>query len=443
MVSSMKDRAIGLVDCNNFFVSCERRRYPELQDRPVVVLSSNDGCVVARSNEVKRMGVPMAAPYFKVKRLLEYHDTVVLSSDLPYYRSVSAEVMRSVAEFTDMTEVYSIDESFLNMAIRSVTDPVDYAHRIRRFINDNCSIPVSIGIAPTKTLAKIASEFAKKNERTGGVFHFDRRYYTNRRFMSSIPCSDIWGIGRKTSEGLSNYRVKSAYDLSQCDDMWLKKKFSVTTMFTKWEICGESAFQLVSEHKPQKSIMVSRSFGVELTSFEDLLDPLMCFTVSAANQLRRSGQCATKISIHIATNRFKKFNQYSNSCEYVFDSPKFADCDFMEKAEEMLRRIYREGYSYKKCGIVLSGFAHSSAAKQVSLFSEQDEEKVKSAVSAIDKINSISDCSLIKPATLFTAPNDEKKWVSKSDFHKDEERPKKSNDNTFEPRFRSHAEDFI
>ncbi|MEG1837072.1 MAG: Y-family DNA polymerase [Synergistaceae bacterium] len=431
---------MGLVDCNNFFVSCERRADPSLQNRPVVVLSNNDGCVVSRSNEVKKLGVKTGDPYFKIKYLLKQINTVVRSSNMNLYKKVSFEVMSTIASFSDKTEVYSIDESFLNLAICSVDDPVSYARNLRLKIWKDCSIPVSIGIAPTKTLAKLGSEYAKTHRECNGVFWLNADVYQDREFMSAIRCSEVWGIGRKTSEKLALNRVYTTYDLCQCDDMWLKKNFSVATLFSKWELKGQCAYPILSDNKPPKSIMVSRSFGDEIRSFDDILDPLLCFTVSAASQLRKSGQCATKLTVFIATNRFGGDSYYTNSREFVFDSPRFSDVDFMNEAVRMLKEIYADGFIYKKCGVIISGLQDCSAARQSSLFPAENDDKDKSLSSAVDKLNLENISSLIKPAALFSPPNCEKKWAPKSEFHGD----KKEEDSSMPEglRFQNHAEDF-
>lgn len=438
MYSDIRERAIGLVDCNNFFVSCERREDPSLVDRPVVVLSNNDGCVVSRSNEVKKMGVKTGDPYFKIEAKLKHYNTVVLPSNMNLYKKVSCEVMAAIAAYSDSTQVYSIDESFLNLAIRSVRNPVLYMTELRQSIWKNCGIPVSIGIAPTKTLAKLGSEYAKKSFFTDGVFWMKPEIYKDPSFMSKVPCNAVWGIGRRTTERLAINRIMTAYDLSRCDDIWLKKFFSVTTMFSKWELCGKSAFPLLPDNKPPKSIMVSRSFGGEIRSFEDILDPLLCFTVSAASQLRKSGQCATRLTIFISTSRFNDEMYYTNSREHVFSTPKYADIDFMTEARRMLEEIYADGYVYKKCGVIISGLRDCTSADQRTLFEDEDERE-KSALSAIDEINRKRLGSLIKPAALFSAPNTEKKWAPKSEFHVH------PHDTTKEPeglRFQNHAEDF-
>ena len=233
----LASRSVGLCDCNNFFVSCERREDPALVSRPVVVLSGNDGCVVARSNEVKAMGVPMGEPYFKVRGLLERAGVVVLSGRLSLYNKISSEVMSRIARFSDVTEVYSIDEAFINLAISSVKDPVAYCRELRADVWRHCSIPVSVGISSTKTLAKLASHCAKHKDE--GVFWLKRELYSDPGWMAQFEVGDIWGVGRRMAKRLNLYhRILNAADFAAADDLLLKRAFSVNALYTAWELRG-------------------------------------------------------------------------------------------------------------------------------------------------------------------------------------------------------------
>ena len=435
------DRRIALADCNNFFVSCERRVSPSLDDKPVVVLSCNDGCVISRSNEVKKLGVAMGAPYFKIKDLLLYNNVVVRSTNMPLYQEISAAVMKRIALYTDTVEIYSIDESFFNIAISSVKAPDEYCAGIRKDIWKNCRIPVSIGIAPTKTLAKLGTEYAKTHPETRGVCWVDAQRYGDSSFMSQFSCRDIWGIGRKTAEKLRLYRVNDASQFMRLDDMWIKKNFGITSMYCAWELRGHQAYSLNSERRPPKSIMVSRSFGEAITTFEDMLDPLLCFTVSAARQLRKSGQGAYKISVYISTSKFTLGEHYSNVKEITFSDPKTLDSDFIAATRKALSDIFLPGYLYKKCGVILSNFSDTKEGVQQSLFEEADEERKLAAMKAVDSVNKEGTASLLKPAALFSPPDTERKWAPKSEFRSD--KSKKDSPLPDGLRFQSHAEDCL
>lgn len=446
--SASGDRAMALADCNNFFVSCERRADDSLDNRPVVVLSCNDGCVISRSNEVKKMGIKMGEPYFKIKNILAYNGVAVRSNNMRLYQRISSEVMARLKLYTDAIEQYSIDESFFNMAIATVADPVAYCLKIRRDIWRTCRIPVSIGIAPTKTLCKLGTDYAKRHEETGGVYWMDASRYGDSAFMSQFECGDIWGIGRKSAARLAKLRVMTAADFMKKDDLWLKKNFSITAMYTSWELKGHPAFDLSRVRKAQKTILVSRSFGNPLTLYDELLDPLLCFAVSAAKQLRRANMSAKRMTVFISTSRFNEGDKYySNSKEIYFQEPKRLDSDFIDAAKEALKAVYAAGYKYKRCGVVLSDFTDTSAGTQAELFHENgalDEKRLKAA-EAYDTINREFHGSVVKPAALFAAPDDEKKWTPRSEFRSDGRKSATGTDSPLPDglRFQTHAHDCV
>ena len=440
----MHERSMALADCNNFFVSCERRANTDLDHRPVVVLSCNDGCVISRSNEVKKMGVKMGDPYFKIRNMLAFNGVAVRSTNMSLYQEASAEVMSRIKLYTDTVEIYSIDECFFSMRITNVKDPISYCRMIRKDIWDKCRIPVSVGIAPTKTLCKLAAEYAKKNEETEGVFWMQKARYMDMSFMSQFECSDIWGIGRKISATLSRFGIKTASDFIKKDVMWIKKTFGIMSLYTAWELKGSQAHALDAGGKPPKSIMVSRSFGNPITTYEDMLDPLLCFTVSAARQLRKARQMAGKMSVFISTSRFDAEKYYANTKEISFTKPRCMDSELMSCVGSVLEEIFVPGYKYKRCGVLLSDFTDISTGRQTFLFDEErgTEEKNLRVASAVDSINSEFRQSIIKPAALFEPPNHEKKWAPKSEFNSATEH-KKDSPLPDGLRFQNHSEDFV
>ena len=413
---SLASRSIGLCDCNNFFVSCERRENPALEQRPVVVLSGNDGCVVARSNEVKAMGVPMGVPYFKVRELLERNRAVVLSGRLSLYNRISAEVMGRLARFSDATEVYSIDEGFLNLAVGSITDPQAYCDEIRSDIRKHCGIPVSIGISATKTLAKLASNYAKHTER--GVHWIDDKLRADSAWMSQFPLSEVWGIGRRSAEKFASfYNIRTAADLIQADDLVLKDKFSVNALYTAWELRGFSVFPVSTVVKPPKSIQVSRSFGDAVYSYDELLEAVLYFTMSAARQLRAAGQRASRMGLFIATNRFQPENYYLGEEEKRFSSSKALDQDFLIPAKFIFDRIFRPGCGYKKAGVLLCDFSDVTFGVQQQLFCEEAEksldERQLTAASVSDGLNREFGRIVIASADNYGAPGRGSRWYPK------------------------------
>lgn len=414
---SMVSHLVGLCDCDNFFVSCERRCDPSLKSRPVVVLSGNDGCVISRSEEIKAMGIPMGTPYFKVRSQLEACGAAVLSGRHSLYGEISSQVMERISHFTDLMEVYSIDEAFFNLSIASVADKEEYCRRLRADVMRRCGVPVSIGISGTKTLAKLASRRAKKSG--CGVFRLLPEHYLSPEWMGAVSAADVWGIGRRTAEKLCIYhRILSAYDLASADDFLLKKNFSVHTLYTAWELRGFPVYMISDKVSPPMSIQVSRSFGDSVCSYEELLEALSCFALRAARQLRGAGRAASRMEIWIMTSRFKKDDFYANSAERIFPEACSVDSDFLYNARDMLRLIYRPGLAYEKAGVLLSELSDAGGGVQTRLFAEERKnscgvpyDKLHAAANATDAINIRAGRTLIAPADNFTAGG-RRRWHS-------------------------------
>ena len=411
----MKDRRIGLADANNFFVSCERKYDESLIGRPVVVLSGNDGCIISRSNEVKHMGVKMGVPYYQVEKILKYNGVAIRSANHRMYQKISSEVMRKINNYTDCMEYYSIDESFFNIGIPTVPDPVAYCRQIREDVWRSCKIPISIAIAPTKTLAKLGSEIAKKSAEAQGVFWMDSLKYKNFAFMEQINCRDVWNIGPRMANSLSLLGIRNAAQFVAKDDLWIKEKYGRPGLMTAWELRGFPVSIIADKRKPPQSIMVSRSFGETVTKFNDVKDALLTFTVAAAAQLRRAQLTAGRITVYLTTNRFAE-DFYSNSKEHIYRDPASLDADFIHVAVSLLKDIFIEGREYKKCGVMLSDFVNVSLGRQTSLFAAENDARRKAAMDAIDKINNECGTPALKPAVLCETPEEEKKWLSKSSY---------------------------
>lgn len=438
----LHDRRIGLCDGNNFFVSCERAVDPALNGRPVVVLSGNDGCVIARSNEVKALGVPMGAPYFQYRNMLAYNGVVVRSANHKLYQEISSRMMAVIKRYTDVQETYSVDECFINLAIRSVTDVTRYCRMIRQEVWSRCKIPVSIGIAPTKTLAKLAGEYAKKHAATLGVYWVDAVKYKDMEYMSQFAVSDVWGIGPRMANTLNLGGIRTAAQFVRIDDRKLQRRFGVHGVFAAWELRGFPAYPLETEGRTQKSIMVSRTFGEAITDYVDLQDALLCFAVSAAKQLRAAKQQAKKVAVKIETSRFNA-DYYANAKEYVCNTPVSSDADVIKIAVHLLEKIFIPGRKYKRCGILLSEFVDVSQGVQASLFGEENNEKKRRTMAAIDSINAAYDKAVIKPARIHTPNGEWKKWQGKSEFRSGSEVVSGKSALPENLRFQSHSEDFV
>lgn len=405
------ERSIGLCDCNNFFVSCERREDPSLVSRPVVVLSGNDGCIVSRSEEVKAAGVAMGEPYFKARGVLEHIGAAVLSGRLGLYNKISSEVMACLSRFTDTMEVYSIDEAFINLAIASVEDAEAYCRAIRAEIWRRCGIPVSLGISSTKTLAKLASHVAKKSR--AGVFWLDAAHRDDAAWMGAFPAGEVWGVGRRTAAKLAlRGRVNTAAELMRADDLWLKENFSINTLYTAWELRGFPAYPLAANHGAAKSVQVSRSFGEPVYSFDELLDAVSYFTICAARQLRGMKQRASRMGLYLRTSPFHMENFYSRFEECSFREPRSLDADFLAAARGLLSRVFEAGRPYKKAGVLLSGFTDVSCGVQGLLFDgeESGSPAAHRAAETADALNAEFGRVVIAPADNFTAPEKSARW---------------------------------
>ncbi len=281
---------IALVDCNNFFVSCERVFNPKLRNVPVVVLSNNDGCIIARSSEAKALGIPMGAPFFQWKEFLERHQVYVFSSNFTFYGDMSHRVMQTLSLLNPDMEIYSIDEAFL--FLKTTGDPVEFCHQIRDAVLQWTGIPISIGIAPTKTLAKIANKDAKKNHSLKGVSLLVDPVAIEQR-LKILPVEEIWGVGRRLSIRLAKQGIYSAYELKEQQDSYLRSLLSVTGLRTAWELRGIPCFSLEEQPSSKKSIMTSRSFGFHVETIETLEEAVSSFTSRGAEKLREENRFAS------------------------------------------------------------------------------------------------------------------------------------------------------
>lgn len=380
-------RALALVDCNNFYASCEKVFNPALKRVPVVVLSNNDGCIIARSAEAKAMGVPMGAPYFKCRAMLERAGTRVFSSNYALYGDMSARVMRTLAEFTPELEVYSIDEAFLDLT-RLPESPVDTGLRLRRTVLRHTGIPVSVGIGPTKTLAKIANRLAKKTPGSSGVWDV-RDPAEAARALRATEVEDVWGIGRKHARRLRARGVVTAWDFSRLDRDWVKKHMTVVGLQILLELRGQPCHGLERGEANKKSIVSSRSFGSPVTRLDHLREALSCYVTRAAEKLRRQGSVASHVLVFLQTNKFHKgAPQYSNAEGQALEAGTCHTPELIGAALRTLERIFRPGYSYKKCGVMLSGIEPENG-RQLSLLRLPPDHRPaeRPLMSTLDRLN--------------------------------------------------------
>ena len=347
------DKTYALIDCNNFFVSCERLFRPDLEGKPVVVLSSNDGCAVARSNEAKALGIPMGAPAFKYRELFQRHGVVQFSANFELYGDISNRITDTLVRITPRTEVYSIDESFLDISTLEITDYTKWGNDIRARIQKNIGIPVSIGIAPSKTLAKLATERGKKDDDLNGVLDIhDIRAPLFNTYLARTPIEAIWGIGRHLAPRLRAEHIASALDMKHMSLPLAGQLMGVTGKQLVHELNGTSCHIFSPEHNPRKSIMRGRTFGEETSDFNVLEAAVANQAVAAAQRLRRNHSVVSKAYVFISTSRHKPgYQQLSGIAEFATPT---ADSGLLARGlVEVLQNMYRPHLKYYRAYVLL------------------------------------------------------------------------------------------
>ena len=378
----------ALIDCNSFYASCEKIFRPDLKHRPIVVLSNNDGCVIARSPEAKKMGINMTQPWYQVKDQYLSKGGVVFSSNYEFYADISNRVMNVLSDLCPEIDIYSIDEAFLDLrTFRKNIDLVNFAYDCKKRIKDWIGVPVSIGIAPTKTLAKLANKVAKDDPRFDGVVILSEPRII-RHFLKSMPIEKIWGIGRKLTEKLENIDIKTAYDLSQVDSRLIGDNFNVVLERTVRELKGQSCITLHDFMEPKKQIMVSRSFGRSIRSKSVLSEAISFHASRAAEKLRHEKQKCRLITAFIRSNRFNtRVRQIYAAKSFELVHPTDDTRIIIKNANRILDQIFADGYQYAKAGILLSDFTNKYGY-QMSLFDKKRDEKMASRLmETVDYIN--------------------------------------------------------
>jgi len=376
---------IALVDCNSFYVSCERLFNPSIMKKPVVVLSNNDGCVISRSVEAKALGIKMGEPYFKVEKIVKKNDVKIFSSNYALYGDISRRVMKTLKQFSPQIEIYSIDEAFLNLSSIKDEELLEYGNKIRRTVLKWTGIPTSIGIATTKTLSKIANHIAKKEK--SGVINLINSEHTNE-ILSGIKINDVWGVGRQLTKFYIKNGINTAYELKNVTNAWIKKNTNVFGSRTAMELRGVSCIALEAHEEKRKNCCVSRSFGRKVTKLEELREAITAHCLNAAEKIRLDNQTVKKITVFIRTSPFQKDKTYySNSKDIDLPIRTNDSIELVKQALIALKFIYKKGYKYQKAGIILSGLNDVSIYKK-NLFSLiNSEEKRKKLMKAIDCTN--------------------------------------------------------
>lgn len=401
----------ALVDCNNFYVSCERVFAPALEEKPVVVLSNNDGCVIARSNEAKALGIRMGEPAFKSRDIFEREGVQVYSSNYALYESMSQRVMNILARMCPEIEVYSIDEAFLRFTSMKRFNLEKYASEIRKIIKRWTGIPVSVGIGSTKTLAKVANGIAKKDPDYNGVCNIEG-YPDPDELLRRVRVEDIWGIGKAYARKLASIGIFDACALKNASDSWLRTNLTVEGLRTVWELRGISCTSIKTVFSPKKQIVVSRSFGKGVNCLEEILESITEYATRAAEKLRSQGSVAYGISVFIQTNPFAHEAQYHNIMGIKLETPTSFTPLIVKSSCELVEQIYRDGYSYKKSGVILSNIIPEKET-QLGLFEKTGaREKMQRLMKAADEINRTLGRNSLKLASA----GDGQGWQMKRSF---------------------------
>ena len=376
----------ALVDCNNFYASCERLFDPSLKTTPIIVLSNNDGCVVARSQETKDLGIKMAVPAFKIQDLIEQHHIRVFSSNYALYGDISARVMATLESLAPEIECYSIDEAFLNLTgFGAIASLDEYGQKIRNTIRKNVGVPVCVGIAPTKTLAKLANYAAKSYAATHGVVNLTETE-RQKRLMAITPIKEVWGVGRRTCEKLERLGVKTVLQLSQMDTERARKRFSINLVKTIDELNGIERYTLEDQPATRQQLMVSRSFAERMTDYAPLRSTVCEFAARAAERLRGERLVCSTVNVFIRSSLFNSSEpRYSNAATAKLSTPASDSRAIIKTASVLFDSIWKEDYRYAKAGVLLGEICEKDKV-QLSLFSENQDDN-NDLMSVIDNIN--------------------------------------------------------
>jgi len=383
MSSTQYTKKIGLVDCNSFYVSCERLFNPKIKRKPVVVLSNNDGCIISRSNEAKALGIKMGEPYFKAKDIIIKNNVNVFSSNYSLYGDLSRRVMRTLKRFNSDIEIYSIDEAFMDLSNFSDKEVEEVGKEIRSTVLKWTGIPTSIGIAKTKTLSKVANHIAKKTK-VGvtsliGIENLDP-------ILEKVEINDVWGVGRQLTKFYQKNGIYNAKQLKNKSNTWIKKCSNVLSSRTAMELRGIPCIELEKTTSKRKSCVVSRSFGKRVENFQELKEAVESYCLNASEKLRSENLVAKALTVFVRTSPFQRsFGYYSNSKTIDFPVATNNSIETVKTAISILQDIYKNGYRYQKAGVMFSGLSNED--NKNNLFACEKDEKINRLMRSIDKTN--------------------------------------------------------
>ncbi len=383
MSSTQYSKKIALVDCNSFYVSCERLFNPRIRKKPVVVLSNNDGCIISRSNEAKALGIKMGEPYFKARDIILKNKVEVFSSNYSLYGDLSRRVMRTLKRFNSDIEVYSIDEAFIDLSNYTDIEVESVGREIRQTVLKWTGIPTSIGIAKTKTLSKVANHIAKKKQ-SGvtsliGIENLDP-------ILEKVEINDVWGVGRQLTKFYQKNGIYNAKQLKNKSNTWIKKSSNVLSSRTAMELRGVPCIDIETTQTKRKSCVVSRSFGKRIETFQELKEAVANYCLNASEKIRSESLVAKAITVFIRTSPFQRnFGYYSNSKTVDFPIATNNSIETVKTAVASLESIFKNGYRYQKAGVMLTGLSNADGKKN--LFSSEKDEKINSLMRSMDNTN--------------------------------------------------------
>lgn len=400
----------GLLDCNNFYCSCERIFAPTLRDKPVAVLSNNDGCIISRSQEVKDLGIPMGAPAFKLRELIKQHAVQVFSSNYTLYGDISARVMNTLDELCPLVEVYSIDEAFLDLSIFPMNELAPFARKVRATVRQWTKIPTCIGIAQTKTLAKVANMIAKKHPNHDGVFVIGDEA-TRLAALANFPVGDVWGIGVQSEKLLLSQGVTTALQFTQLNAQWVRSNMTITGYRLLMELCGISCVPMLEPRAISKNICSSRSFGQPQTEFDALRAAVSTFANTCGQKLREQKAAASVLSVFVQTNKHRPDQpQYATSKSIHLPTATNNSTELIRYALYVLKQIFKPGFIYAKAGVIVTGIMRADQVT-VDMFDTADRPKLNQVSCVMDSINRQYGRNTI----MFAAQKTHHKWQTRAE----------------------------
>ncbi len=408
MSSIQRTKKIALVDCNSFYVSCERLFNPKIRNKPVIVLSNNDGCIISRSTEAKALGIKMGEPYFKAKDTILRNKVYVFSSNYSLYGDLSRRVMRTLKRFNPVLEIYSIDEAFLDLTDYPDDEIEDVGKEIRSIVLQWTGIPTSIGIAKTKTLSKIANHIAKKKlsgvTNLIGIENIDP-------LLEKIDINDVWGVGKQMTKFYQQNGIYNAKQLKNMSNTWIKKSSNVLSSRTALELRGIPCIPLETKTSKRKSCVVSRSFGTRVEKFQELQEAVANYCLNASEKIRSESLVAKAVTVFVRTSPFQRnYGYYSNAKTIDFPIATNNSIEIVKTAVTILETIFKNGYQYQKAGVMLTGL--SNANNKTNLFSSEKDEKINILMRSIDNTNHRYGRSTLSVASAGV----NKKWNMKREY---------------------------